>query len=548
MTDTPENFKDETVHLVRATQLGSNSARIQIPDSIAHPIIYVRGYAMTEREQDEATVDPFCGFNLGSTVYRASPNKKDPAKKFIFESPIIRLAVDYGYSDVYEEGLDILDADWQGTIPRRSIVIHRYYDQASGLLGSGRAPSITAFAEGLSKLVLRVRDLVCADSDSNVSSQEFRCYLVAHSMGGLICRAFLQNPTLGDREARRCVDKVFTYATPHNGIDMAGLNVPRWLGIAEMNTFNVKNMAKYLNLATFYKRNKRVDGLPEKSFPASRFFCMIGTNRADYEAAMGLSRAFSGHGSDGLVKIDNASLSGVDSKGNPTVPCAMAYAYRSHSGFFGIVNSEEGYQNLTRFLFGDVRVDIWADVEAVRLPPEIANKPVNALYLFELLTSPRGKRWYLSRRIAEEDSVACRSHQRLVDAPDKNARTIYMSSVFLAKFARVKANRPSLAYDLTLGVRVPDYEIERKFWPDGHFEGAYLFRDTMIVELTPPQQKGEEWKAVFDWQSDNPGRASKPISMRKLTRGQVEMTVPFKSNGSPGIEGRLRFMVSPWNS
>jgi hypothetical protein len=503
---------------------------------------------MTEREQDEATVDPFCGFNLGSTVYRASPNKQDPAKKFIFESPIIRLAVDYGYSDVYEEGLDILDADWEGTIPRRSIVIHRYYDQASRLLGSGKTPPITEFAKGLNRLVLRVRELVCAHPDNNLTPEEFRCYLVAHSMGGLICRAFLQNPSLGEREARKCVDKVFTFATPHNGIEMAGLNVPRWLGVAEMNTFNIESMAQYLNLTAYYKKTKRVDGLQERSFPSSRFFCMIGTNRADYEAAMGLSRAFSGHGSDGLVKIDNASLLGVDANGNTTVPCAMAYAYRSHSGFFGIVNSEEGYQNLTRFLFGDVRVDIWVDVETVRLPPEIADKPVNALYLFELLTSPRGKRWYLSRRIAEEDSVACRSHQRLVEAPDKNARTIYMSSVFLARFARVKATRPSLAYDLTLGVRVPDYEIERKFWPDGHFEGAYLFRDTMIVELTPPQKKGEEWKAAFDWQSENPGRATKPVSTRTLTRSQIEMTVPFKSGGSPGIEGMLRFLISTWNS
>ena len=37
-----------------------------------YPIIYVRGYAMTEGERDETAADPFCGFNAGSTVYRAS--------------------------------------------------------------------------------------------------------------------------------------------------------------------------------------------------------------------------------------------------------------------------------------------------------------------------------------------------------------------------------------------------------------------------------------------------------------------------------------------
>ncbi|CUQ67646.1 protein of unknown function [Candidatus Nitrospira inopinata] len=28
-----------------------------------HPIIYVRGYAMTQGEIDRTTADPFCGFN-----------------------------------------------------------------------------------------------------------------------------------------------------------------------------------------------------------------------------------------------------------------------------------------------------------------------------------------------------------------------------------------------------------------------------------------------------------------------------------------------------
>jgi len=55
------------------------------------PIIYVRGYAMTQGEIDETTADPFCGFNLGSTVYRATSNRKAPPKKLIFESQVVRL-------------------------------------------------------------------------------------------------------------------------------------------------------------------------------------------------------------------------------------------------------------------------------------------------------------------------------------------------------------------------------------------------------------------------------------------------------------------------
>lgn len=98
------------------------------PHAPFFPIIYVRGYAMTEREQDETTADPFCGFNLGSTVYRATPDKTKPAKKFVFESPVLRLMSDFGYADVYDNGLDILDGEWEGSLSLRSIVIYRYYE------------------------------------------------------------------------------------------------------------------------------------------------------------------------------------------------------------------------------------------------------------------------------------------------------------------------------------------------------------------------------------------------------------------------------------
>ena len=58
---------------------------------------------------------------------------------------------------------------------------------------------------------------------------------------------------------------------------------------------------------------------------------------------------------------------------------------------------------------------------------------------------------------------------------------------------RVNPGDPSLAYALDLGVRVPDYEVERRFWPDGHFEGGYLFRDTLIVQMVPPAKDGKSW-------------------------------------------------------
>jgi hypothetical protein len=45
--------------------------------------------------------------------------------------------------------------------------------------------------------------------------------------------------------------------------------------------------------------------------------------------------------------------------------------HRSHSGQYGIVSSEEGFQNLTRFLFGSSRGDGFLDMFDVLLPDEV---------------------------------------------------------------------------------------------------------------------------------------------------------------------------------
>lgn len=530
---------------------------------VLHPIIYVRGYAMTEAERNDTAADPFCGFNVGSTVYRATPQRTERADKFVFESPVLRLVTDFGYRHVYQNGSDILDPDWQPPldengnpvqgIPAQSIVIYRYYDDGSELLGSGRAKNIESYARGLNELVLKVRDLVCSYGKTPLDKTKFRCYLVAHSMGGLVARAFLQNPALGDGDARRCVDKLFTFATPHNGIDVAGINVPRWLTKEEADTFNRGRMADYLALQPMAAaQGGRVDFMPEGVLAADRIFCMVGTNRGDYEVLKGIVRAFVGHGSDGLVRVENATLWGMDEQLRVTRPAAVAYAYRSHSGYFGIVNSEEAYQNLVRFLFGDVRVDIWLDVTDVTLPAALEKDAarVDALYQFELLAAPRGKRWYLSRRVAEEDSPACRTHRELTGPASDDRRSIYLSTVFLANRERVAtAKGRDLAYAMTVAVKVPDYRVDKKFWPDQHYEGGDIFRDTAIVSMTPPRQGGSQWSVKFGWQSKSDGVATRTLTYEDLQDpGQRQFEIPFAAKRKPGIAGRIRLVVSPWNN
>lgn len=521
------------------------------------PIIYVRGYAMSEGEIDDTTADPFCGFNLGSTVYRAVPEKDRPPRKYIFESPVVRLASDFKYRDVYEDGYDILDAEWRenrdNKLSSRSIVIHRYYDKASTLLGEGETPPIEQFARELSELIIRVRDLVCGNVDNGIVESDFRCYLVAHSMGGLVCRAMLQNPECDELGASCYVDKFFTYATPHNGIDFAGFNVPAWLTKFDIDNFNRGRMAQYLNLQTAYEKTKATHWISRKHLNPDRIFCMVGTNRLDYETAKGLSRTFVGHGSDGLVRIENATLYGTDDDGSNCVPCAKAFTYRSHSGRFGIVNSEEAYQNLVRFLFGDVRVDLWVDVDDIKLPEKVQRDvndghEVNALYQMELFAAPRGKLWFLTRRTTEEDSVACVTLEEWLNGKNHE---LYLSTVFLANRAKVNKDRRSLAYSMSLGVRVPDYEIDRKLWIDEHYEGGYVYRASIVIEIFPGVG-GENWRAFYAFQDNGTKIPDQEVPLDEVKDGKIIARIPFDNTvdggaTTGGMRGALRFVVSGWN-
>jgi len=228
---------------------------------------------------------------------------------------------------------------------------------------------------------------------------------------------------------------------------------------------------------------------------------------------------------------------------------AKAFAYRSHSGFYGIVNSEEGYQNLVRFLFGDVRIDIWLDLDTLELPAKVvaaaAGREVDALYQFELLASPRGKLWYLTRRVSEEDSVACLRYQ---DWTPGTSRQFYLSSTFLSKTARVNKDRPSIGYSATVGIKVPDFEIARQLWVDEHFEGGYVFRDSLVLEAFFPEDGGDgSWRITSKWQSSAEPPAEFRVDLAKAPDGRVEVPAILKSGTQGTVEGRLRFVLSSWN-
>ena len=484
-----------------------------------YPIIYVRGYAMTPGEIAETVATPYMGFNLGST--KARQDWRGGVIRHIFESPLIRLMKEYGYRDNYLNGTEN-----DARIPAKSVIIYRYYDAADEDFGSGKPLSIPEAARGLRELILKTREQVCGDDPT--LREEFRVYLVAHSMGGLVCRCFLQNDDISTPADRKLVAKVFTYATPHNGIELAGFNVPGVLRLWDIDNFNRKNMASYLGLP---KNAERVDDLNGK-FDPNDFFCLVGTNHRDYEVAFGLSRRLAGEMSDGLVKIENATVRGAP----------RAFVYRSHSGPYGIVNSEEGYQNLVRFLFGDVCLLGVLDVHELPLPPSVAKakdegKTIRGSYYFEATVVPRGAFTFkLTERRIETCSAILRTYDELLK-PQKAGLAAPRSPVLFSAYldsSRIESGR-TIVVGLDLAVSSTGYTVDGALWRQQHVSGEHLFRNMLTLRLTPHE---DGWNVRYNLSDDKWGESRG--SDAPLENGAY--SIPLSSQ--KGFKGTLRLRVT----
>ncbi len=566
-----------------------------------HPIIYVRGFAGTQGEIEDTVADPYMGFNIGSAKCRQAWDGS--LRKYFFESPLVRLLEEHDYRDVYSSGLDqVADEHGEEEVPYKSVVIYRYYEEASEDLGVGKVPSMEHFARGLGELILKLRARV-TEKKQPVPPEDFRVYLVAHSMGGLVCRCFLQNDDLGNDprmvEARQAVDKVFTYATPHNGVDMKLIgNVPGWLTHNNTSDFNRERMAKYLSVEKQFKDSGETDVSFLKNFDPDRFFNLVGTNAHDYSVLKGLSRFGAGEISDGLVRVENATTWGEKVVTNDAgasvkrvVNSPRAFVHRSHSGYFGVVNSEEGYQNMTRFFFGNFRVDGALQISNLTLPPQVLAKAdgdvtrIHCAYHLETVVSVRGAQWQMHRRTVQENSAV------LLREPSKEERKNFpnpapahlengqvqngpirkhLFSGFLSQSqsqddtttnkkgvtSHKAESKRSVSFAVDLRVLVPEYEVDRRIFADTHYEGGYIYRDRLYVVAQPGStQPGDasKWTIRAGFESDHSSPTEEDLpEVQNVTLtldGGLTFTVPVatKPGLNPRIDAELRVTTRPWN-
>lgn len=612
------------------------------------PIVYVRGFAMTGGEIEDTSADPFNGFNIGSMLLRTAWT--GDSARHVFESPVLRLSQPpYSYRLAFSDGFRGLDVDqkrelkgWavaaaaNGSLPASEaspsghtvLAIYRYYDAASRAFGDGTRPGMETYGWGLGRLIV---DLLEATGAPGV-------YLVAHSMGGLVARTFLQNEAVLDdthpaaksrcgavaellgreprlrvsqdqwSDARRKVTRLFTYGTPHNGITVQGGignallgPVDALLGL-ELSNFERDRMKVYLG------EPPEANSLGN-TFGIDNVFCLVGTAASDYPVAAGFSRRLVGQVSDGLVEVDNAVVQAPAAGGGggseSTVLAARAYVRRAHSGPYGMVNSEEGFGSLSRFLFGDARVDGDLLVRRIDLPPQLEQikdkQNIRASYTFETALRVRGERWVMTERLAQDGSAIFRrydelfpdqQHTRLaedlIETPRmklerERHRRVELFSAFLDTGLRTLDGKPdrvegrdlqgTLGFALRLRVAVPDYEVDGSFWRTNHYEGSALFdRDLVFLAFLDPGLPGGWGLAWGDNAADPTNNrlqiikettAAEPDGVPRVSTGgpilpgaggyrrnlpgSVEFWIPLREDGPPAFHAWLRLTARPWN-
>ncbi|WP_374009922.1 esterase/lipase family protein [Leifsonia sp. LS-T14] len=344
----------------------------------ALPIVYCRGYAGPTSQIDVTVDDPFYGFNEGATHTRVDGDG-DP-RFYQFEGPLLRLIGEHDYRLLVRGSQTELLADADdASLDPKTIWVSRFYDVAATTfrpadddehenpverffdrITHGIHDHVTADGFDIERAATELYTLITSVVDKTAGHPKVN--LVAHSMGGLVARCMIQKicgtPDAAGKPRRNATDivaRLFTYATPHGGINFTS-GVLNWametFGPAGADIFSPPKMYGYLTKgATFGDTppanltppwDPRV--IPKDVFDTDNVFCLIGTDQKDY----GISKDLVGPQSDGLVQIQNAYVKNAH----------RAFVYKSHSGRYGEVNSEEGYQNLQRFLFGTWAVKV----------------------------------------------------------------------------------------------------------------------------------------------------------------------------------------------
>lgn len=536
-----------------------------------YPIVYVRGYAMRREDIEETFYDSYYGFATSAVYKKQSQASDGYLVPDLFEGQLIRFMKSrfdsgddkpYGYSDA----INTDSRHYENSNPSRSIWISRFYDVD---FIQDKVRSIEKHAQELMDLIINKipHQLISLGMDLAEVKNNYKVILIAHSMGGLVCRTLIQNslpnfiaepgqmtpilPVDTIRNPEQLIHKLVTIGTPHKGIDMG--NIPDVLENAvvaainpyDSNIFKPRRMREYLKLDRLYAQDEEHEGtgfkydihsLGESTFPIHKCLCIIGSDYGHYSGVKYATGSFS----DGLVKQDRAYVVSGPRPINHEVPykeentAFYANVHRAHSGYHGIVNSYETFENIQRFLFGDMRVRISLDNVSIHTKEMDGH---DYFYDFEFALTIRGTGVYLHQRKQDPCENAIRMNRS-----DVNTQEIFLHNGFLNSKLRRKNDTGS---HFIMKFSVLEYAKKQGWLWDTQYPSRTIYSESLEVRIEY-EKHPESYTTKYSWQSDNDNWRDFTVDDNGnfIINLSTNATLLDKAN----VRGNLVLKVFNWNN
>ncbi len=117
----------------------------------------------------------------------------------------------------------------------------------------------------------------------------------------------------------------------------------------------------------------------------------------------------------------------------------------------------------------------------------------------------------------------------------------------IGKKASSEARRERLGFSIELGVLVPEYIIDGFLFLDDKYEGGYLYRDKINLQLA--LGGGKPLSLHYGFDRKTPNRAPTKVSdaqVSALEDGQFEFRIPIVQKTRPGLTATLVLRTQPW--
>lgn len=539
-----------------------------------YPIVYVRGYAMRRADIEETFYDSYYGFAASAVYKKQTQAENGYLAPDLFEGQLIRFMKSrfassedkkYGYADA----VNSRPSDFDESNPSRSIWISRFYDVD---FIQDKVRSIEKHAWELTDLIVNKipQQLLTLGMDKDSLINDYKVILITHSMGGLVCRTVLQNtlpnfeedgtlksavlPTDKIKDPANIIHRLVTIGSPHKGIDMG--NIPDVIEEAivttlnpyDSNIFKPRRMREYLKLSDLHSPEMKapsreedykfdLHSLGNSTYPIKNCLCIIGSDYGSYSAVKHATGSFS----DGLVKQDRAYIvSGPKPEnGAPYSEANTAYyanVHRAHSGIKGIVNSYETFENIQRFLFGDLGVRI-ALRDITIATPKLPD--YEYFYDFEFALTIRGTGVYLHQRKQDPCENAVRvKREDIPTMKDLHLHTGFMNS---------KLKQPGEdGSHFIMKFSVLEYRTKPGWLWDTQYPSRTIYSESLEIKVMEDKGTDYGYAAAYSWQSDT------ETWQEFQSDGQGNFTIPLSVNSvleeKASVTGKVTLSAFKWNN